>query len=345
MNKVLICNTMKKKLLFSILAVADCSFLSLGAPKSTALVTVRSENSVIKTVAFIGERGEESGKRSVTSGVSTGLESGNAVFEVAALKYKAGFVIRCYNKKGEYIGYYNHPEPMALSAGQNLELDDFDSRYVSLRKAPEVVDMGLPSGIKWASANLGAKNPYEAGDFYAWGEIQTKDFYNRETADKAQAYRFGRIASAFVKYLNQTSMYGSRLQIIDDAVAMNCGGKFRTPTKSDFEELLKYCDWEYVYKYDGHPVSGLVFYKKATAGGQEKSGPRLFFPTYGYMNKDERKMELDGFFMMADYEESEANDKTFIKAGCFRISGKNKEGVFYPFTPYFGMTVRPVCDK
>ena len=36
----------------------------------------------------------------------------------------------------------------------------------------EYVDLGLPSGTKWATCNVGAKNPWEYGGYYAWGETK-----------------------------------------------------------------------------------------------------------------------------------------------------------------------------
>lgn len=41
----------------------------------------------------------------------------------------------------------------------------------------EYVDLGLPSGKLWASYNLGADSPEKAGNYYAWGEITTKNSY------------------------------------------------------------------------------------------------------------------------------------------------------------------------
>ncbi len=42
----------------------------------------------------------------------------------------------------------------------------------------EYVDLGLPSGTKWATCNVGASSPEDYGDYYAWGETETKSSYN-----------------------------------------------------------------------------------------------------------------------------------------------------------------------
>ena len=48
-------------------------------------------------------------------------------------------------------------------------------------KMPQVVDLGLPSGTKWASCNVGASHPWEYGGYYAWGETEEKEVYNDVT--------------------------------------------------------------------------------------------------------------------------------------------------------------------
>ena len=46
---------------------------------------------------------------------------------------------------------------------------------------PHAIDLGLPSGTKWACCNVGATNPEEYGGYYAWGETKEKDIYGRNT--------------------------------------------------------------------------------------------------------------------------------------------------------------------
>lgn len=49
----------------------------------------------------------------------------------------------------------------------------------------EYVDLGLPSGLKWATCNVGANKPEDYGNYYAWGEIKTKSEY---TSDNSITY-------------------------------------------------------------------------------------------------------------------------------------------------------------
>lgn len=104
----------------------------------------------------------------------------------------------------------------------------------------EWIDLGLPSGLLWASCNVGATAPEEFGDYFAWGETQPKSVY----ADSNYVYY---ILDCFhiVKYCFD-STYGyngytdtlTTLESCDDAATANLGGGARTPTKEDYQELF-----------------------------------------------------------------------------------------------------------
>ncbi len=85
------------------------------------------------------------------------------------------------------------------------------------------VDLGLPSGIKWATCNVGAKQPSDCGNYYAWGELQANKSDYSDYTYKVNAYR---AISGDVKY---------------DAARKNWGGKWRMPTLKEFEELEDHC--------------------------------------------------------------------------------------------------------
>ena len=103
----------------------------------------------------------------------------------------------------------------------------------------EYVDLGLGSGTLWATHNLGAINPEDYGDYFAWGETSPKSVYDWST------YRYCNNGNyhQLTKYCNN-SYYGYNgftdnltiLQPGDDAATANYGG--RTPTNEEWEELL-----------------------------------------------------------------------------------------------------------
>lgn len=97
------------------------------------------------------------------------------------------------------------------------------------------VDLGLPSGLKWATCNIGANSPEELGDYYCWGET-TLEMVNNTI------------------YVNTGDISGNSLY---DAARLQWGGNWRMPTFGEFEELVKNCDWYWV-NYNG--VDGYRIY-------------------------------------------------------------------------------------
>ncbi|MBO4314551.1 MAG: hypothetical protein J5867_01100, partial [Prevotella sp.] len=83
------------------------------------------------------------------------------------------------NQYGDYQFQY-----ITTGDGENVyDLDDIESlTFVKDPYVPaEPIDLGLPSGTKWASYNVGASKPEEYGGYYAWGETEEKEVYNQDT--------------------------------------------------------------------------------------------------------------------------------------------------------------------
>lgn len=133
----------------------------------------------------------------------------------------------------------------------------------------EWVDLGLPSGTKWATTNIGAETPEAYGDYFAWGETET---YN------SSSYKFG---PPLTKYCTNTG-YGRNnfkddkivLEESDDAASVNWGDKWRMPTIDELEELInqKHCIWRWTTIND---VYGYLVTSK-------ENGASIFFPAAGY---------------------------------------------------------------
>ena len=98
----------------------------------------------------------------------------------------------------------------------------------------EYVDLGLPSGLKWATCNVGATAPEEYGNYYAWGENTPKDNYDWDT------YKLTTDGgTTFTKYNGTDGK--TTLDPEDDAAAVNWGGKWRMPTDDEWTELRENC--------------------------------------------------------------------------------------------------------
>lgn len=100
----------------------------------------------------------------------------------------------------------------------------------------DYVDLGLPSGLKWATCNVGADYPGECGDSFAWGEVKARKDFPKDssfTVFKSE----GRLQKSGV-----IDSFGA-LTAKYDAATQNWGDKWRMPTKEEFDELIVYCDW------------------------------------------------------------------------------------------------------
>ena len=109
----------------------------------------------------------------------------------------------------------------------------------------EYVDLGLPSGLKWASCNLGATSPEQPGDYYAWGETEPKEDYAWDTYKHAKATEY-----TLTKYCTDVEMGldgftdgKTQLEPADDAATVRLGAPWRMPTEAEAEELLNGCTW------------------------------------------------------------------------------------------------------
>ena len=105
----------------------------------------------------------------------------------------------------------------------------------------DYVDLGLPSGLKWATCNVGANKPEEYGNYYAWGETETKSRYDE---DNSRTYG---------KSMNDISGNASY-----DAACANWGGTWRLPSKREMEELENKCSWKWITQSgaNGYKVTG-----------------------------------------------------------------------------------------
>lgn len=97
---------------------------------------------------------------------------------------------------------------------------------------PIAVDLGL--SVKWANCNIGAHSPEEFGNYYAWGETETKTDY---TSYNSIWWK--------VKYINLPLDSKGNIQSTYDASIKEWGNSWRLPTKSELDELKDNCKWEW----------------------------------------------------------------------------------------------------
>ena len=111
----------------------------------------------------------------------------------------------------------------------------------------DYVDLGLASGTLWATHNLGAQNPEDCGDYFAWGEtVPNKETYTWSTT----AWVYYENGSMRLSKYNTDSQYGeidnkTELDPEDDAAYVNWGPNWRMPSVAQIDELLTQCNWQW----------------------------------------------------------------------------------------------------
>ena len=137
----------------------------------------------------------------------------------------------------------------------------------------EYVDLGLPSGTKWATMNVGADSPEDYGDYFAWGETEPKSTYNWETYKWCEGSK-----ETQTKYCTSFS-YGTVdnnivLDLEDDAAYVNWGGSWSMPTDAEQYELrnTKYTTWTWTTQ------NGVKGYKVTS----KTNGNSIFLPAAGF---------------------------------------------------------------
>ena len=144
----------------------------------------------------------------------------------------------------------------------------------------EYVDLGL--SVKWATFNVGATSPEEYGDYYAWGETETKETYSWSTYKWCNGS-----SSKLTKYCNKSS-YGNNgftdtkttLDPEDDVAHVKWGGSWRIPTTEELDELLNSCTWTW-YSSGNSEFNGVVGYK-VTSNKSGYTDRFIFLPAAGY---------------------------------------------------------------
>lgn len=245
------------------------------------------------------EQGTEKGPQVVTLSAADGayysvvLSGQVSGLEQVALDYQCGFEYSAddsFNKestvrKGAGSDYSENPFTLTVTdiiPGQKyfyrayyinqmyIYYGDVKEFATDEWKGAEAVDLGL--SVKWADVNVDAYRPWERGNFYAWGELETKDSY------KSNNYRFYYEGTMkLTKYCND-KIYGyeeytdtlTTLEPEDDVAHVKWGGNWRMPSKDEFLELMDTLNCAWIYT----SMNGMTGYKIES----KKNGNSIFLP-------------------------------------------------------------------
>lgn len=174
----------------------------------------------------------------------------------------------------------------------------------------DYVDLGLPSGLKWATCNVGANSPEEYGDYYAWGELKTKSSYTKE--------------NSITDGKSMIDIFGDPTY---DVARAKWGSNWRMPTLDEIKELNYECKWEWEDK--GYVVTG-------------PNGNRIFLPVGGYCKECASCDEDEGYIWSSTPVKSDCSSAYglfFVHTFglCHRIEKS--------LVRSYGLSVRPVLGQ
>lgn len=205
----------------------------------------------------------------------------------------------------------------------------------------DYVDLGLPSGLKWAKMNLGAKKSSDYGSFFAWGETETKSSFTRdnyvmvnENGEKVDSC----ITENGIKVKHPTYGYYTLVNILEsisdteyDASQQVWGDMWRIPTKAEFQELRDYCKWTWG---EENGVAG------ARATGP--NGNSIFLPAAGQQNGTNVSFTgRQGNYWTANIYDNEFSSDYGDAAYPFAVSDNNYR-IPLGTQRHLGLSIRPV---
>ena len=195
---------------------------------------------------------------------------------------------------------------------------------------PHAIDLGLPSGTKWACCNVGASKPEDSGGYYAWGEIKEKD------------YQFGREYTYLYKDVNGNTQY----QYIGDDIAgteydvahVKWGGSWKMPSYEQIKELGENSFW-FLVGMGSNDIGGQVVV------GQDRRS--IFLPLTGsfYYTEPGEGLGTRGYYWSSTlYPKDVQYSPKMCHAYDLYFEEHGWQGEHHNHDPRFvGESVRPIC--
>jgi len=227
----------------------------------------------------------------------------------------------------------------------------------------DYVDMG--NGLKWATCNVGADNPWDYGDYFDWGAtvpyyqtgysqespcthwIDGKSGYNwanysfmeagQSSWNRITKYTFADGQTNGTWWYDGDTFVGdgktsfADYDYADDAARANWGAGWRTPTDAEWTWLLENCTWTWTTNYNGSGVNGMLV--TSTVNGKQ-----IFLPAAGYRGNDYHNYTGDrGFYWSSSLNVvgSDFACELFFRWDGFDMGGEHRD---------YGQSVRPVTE-
>jgi len=203
----------------------------------------------------------------------------------------------------------------------------FSNEFCPDSNHPHIIDLGLPSGTKWACCNVGANIPTECGNYFAWGETTSKSYY----ANHNYKWYVGGDNHKITKYCCNSN-FGTvdnrtQLEPEDDAAYVNWGPEWRMPSLRQFNELKNNC----ATKWTNVNGMGGYLFKSNT------NGKAVFLPAAGWPYNGVQEVGSEGFYWSCRYDYDIRPDLGYTLG----FGGKNALNGYY-YNRHNGASVRAV---
>ena len=178
------------------------------------------------------------------------------------------------------------------------------------------VDLGLPSGLKWATCNVGASTPEDPGDYFAYGEVSEKDSYVFNNSINLQKE---------IRHISGRSEY--------DAATVHWGKEWRIPTYHEVDELEYNCrmEWTTINGKNGYKLTSLI------------NGASIFLPATGLVDGTQPEFTQEcGWYWYSGFEDPIADEEPPY-APSFTFSANSRYRGFN--ARYIGQCIRPVSGR
>lgn len=185
----------------------------------------------------------------------------------------------------------------------------------------EYVDLGLPSGILWASCNLGASRPWAYGGYYQWGG--TKDMSSSNVSDK------------YPSHDNSSDV----LDPTEDIASITLGGGWRIPTAEEWVELKEHSTWTWTTDYSDTGVAGRI----VTSNVSGYTDKQIFLPAAGERRGDNFNFKgVYGYYWSSSLNTETPNEAFYV---FFRNNSVNWDHYAYGGNRSYAKSVRPIFDR
>ncbi|MBP5715688.1 MAG: hypothetical protein J6W69_01075, partial [Bacteroidales bacterium] len=187
---------------------------------------------------------------------------------------------RTYERTGEatLVAGYKNQINVSVQGDMPLTINAVVENMEPIVDGHVYVDLGLPSSLLWATMNVGASKPEEYGDYFAWGETESKEDYSWQTYKYCNGTQ-----ETLTKYVPQemAESFGyegyydtlSVLELADDAAHINWGVGWKTPSDAEWQEIFNACTYEAINE-DGVIGAKLI---------SSYNGKSIFFSFAGFM--------------------------------------------------------------